>query len=45
MGLAGQLLDQMISGRAGVPAKLTLPEDGYSGFNARKEKTVDHMTL
>jgi hypothetical protein len=45
MGLAGQLLDQMVKGRAGAPAKPVLPDDGYSGFNQRKSKTVDPMTL
>jgi hypothetical protein len=43
MGLCGQLLDQMVKGRAGVPAKLTLPDDGYR-FR-RDRKTVDPMTL
>jgi predicted phage terminase large subunit-like protein len=45
LGLVGQLLDKMIRGRAGMPAKPVLPDDGYSGFNTRKKQPVDHMTL
>jgi predicted phage terminase large subunit-like protein len=45
MGLAGQLLDQMVAGRAGKPPLLVLPNDGYSGFGERKIELVDHMTL
>ena len=45
MGLCGQLLDQMVKGRAGAPAKVTLPDDGYDGFGKRKPQLVDPMTL
>jgi predicted phage terminase large subunit-like protein len=44
MGLAGQLLDQMVKGRAGKITKTELPDDGY-GHSKRNIKTVDHMTL
>jgi predicted phage terminase large subunit-like protein len=42
MGLCGQLLDQMVKGRAGNPARPTLPDDGY---RRKTPKTVDAMTL
>lgn len=42
MGLGGQLLDQMVKGRAGQPPKMTLPRDGY---RPRERNTVDAMTL
>jgi predicted phage terminase large subunit-like protein len=42
MGLTGQLLDKMVSGRAHAPNPMKLPNDGYS---RRKPKTVDAMTL
>ena len=42
LGLVGQLLDRMVSGRALKPNVMKLPKDGYK----RPElKTVDHMTL
>ena len=44
MGLAGQLLDQMVKGRAGTPAVFAKPKDGYSSIRDRI-KTVDAMTL
>jgi predicted phage terminase large subunit-like protein len=44
MGLAGQLLDQMVKGRAGTPAVFAKPKDGYSSTRDRI-KTVDAMTL
>jgi predicted phage terminase large subunit-like protein len=42
MGLCGQLLDIMVSGRALNPNPMKLPNDGYQ---KRKPKTVDAMTL
>ena len=43
MGLAGQLLDIMVSGRASKPDPMKLPNDGYK--HDRKPKTVDALTL
>jgi predicted phage terminase large subunit-like protein len=43
MGLAGQLLDIMVKGRAGQPQIFKMPDDGYR--RERKLKTVDAMTL
>jgi hypothetical protein len=43
MGLAGQLLDIMVKGRAGLIASPRLPRDDYK--SDRKIKTVDAMTL
>jgi predicted phage terminase large subunit-like protein len=45
LGLVGQLLDKMVRGRAGQVAQVKLPDDGYSGFNKRKNQPVDPMTL
>jgi len=45
MGLAGQLLDIMVKGRAGVVPKPVLPRDGYVSDINRKRKTMDAMTL
>jgi len=42
MGLVGQLLDQMVKGRAGKAQVFTLPDDGY---RKREKNTVDVMTL
>jgi predicted phage terminase large subunit-like protein len=42
MGLGGQLLDQMIKGRAGAVPTVTLPDDGY---RKKERKTVDAMTI
>jgi predicted phage terminase large subunit-like protein len=42
MGLTGQLLDKMVSGRALAPNPMKLPDDGYQ---KRAPKTVDAMTL
>jgi hypothetical protein len=44
MGLAGQLLDQMVKGRAGTAAVFARPKDGYISTKDRI-KTVDAMTL
>ena len=44
MGLAGQLLDQMVKGRAKTLPKVSVPADGYS-HDKRTLKTVDPMTL
>jgi hypothetical protein len=45
MGLCGQLLDKMVTGRAQQRDPMKLPDDGY-GYNKRnKLKTVDAMTL
>jgi predicted phage terminase large subunit-like protein len=44
MGLCGQLLDQMVKGRAGVVEKIKLPADGY-GHDKLNLKIVDHMLL
>jgi predicted phage terminase large subunit-like protein len=43
LGLVGQLLDQMVKGRAGKPSHVKLPQDGYGHSN--KIKLVDPMTL
>jgi predicted phage terminase large subunit-like protein len=42
MGLGGQLLDIMVSGRADKPDAMKLPDDGY---RRKTPKTVDPMTL
>ena len=45
MGLGGQLLDKMVTGRAGrATTGFRLPDDGY-GYGKSKLKTVDAMTL
>jgi predicted phage terminase large subunit-like protein len=44
MGLAGQLLDIMVKGRAGATPKLVLPKDDYTSSRDRI-KTVDALTL
>ena len=44
MGLAGQLLDIMVKGRAGQVAAFIKPLDGYKSVRDRI-KTVDAMTL
>ena len=44
MGLAGQLLDIMVKGRAGQIAAFVKPLDGYKSVRDRI-KTVDAMTL
>jgi phage terminase large subunit-like protein len=43
MGLCGQLLDKMVTGRAQAPDPKKLPDDGYRRH--KKIKTVDAMTL
>jgi predicted phage terminase large subunit-like protein len=45
LGLVGQLLDKMVKGRAGQPAKVVLPDDGYGHSKRERLKTVDPMTL
>ncbi|MET3995035.1 putative phage terminase large subunit-like protein [Bradyrhizobium sp. S3.9.2] len=42
MGLSGQLLDIMVSGRAEKPDAMKLPDDGY---RRKTPKSVDPMTL
>jgi predicted phage terminase large subunit-like protein len=42
MGLVGQLLDIMVSGAAGKPNPMKLPNDGY---RRRERPAVDHMIL
>jgi predicted phage terminase large subunit-like protein len=42
LGLVGQLLDVMVVGKLKQKPTPTLPDDGYQ---PRKIKTVDHMTL
>jgi phage terminase large subunit-like protein len=42
LGLVGQLLDIMVSGRASKPNAMNLPRDGYKRPTLN---TVDHMTL
>ncbi|MEH2525859.1 putative phage terminase large subunit-like protein [Bradyrhizobium sp. AZCC 2176] len=42
MGLVGQLLDIMVTGRVGKPQDMKLPDDGY---RRRERNTIDHMTL
>jgi predicted phage terminase large subunit-like protein len=42
LGLCGQLLDKMVVGKLKQKPTPTLPDDGYQ---PRKIKTVDHMTL
>jgi predicted phage terminase large subunit-like protein len=42
MGLCGQLLDIMVSGRAEKPNPMKLPDDGY---RRKQPKTVDALTL
>jgi predicted phage terminase large subunit-like protein len=43
MGLCGQLLDIMVTGRAQAPDPMKLPEDGYKKHN--RLRTVDAMTI
>jgi predicted phage terminase large subunit-like protein len=42
MGLVGQLLDVMVTGRVGKPDVMKLPNDGY---RRRDRASGDHMTL
>jgi predicted phage terminase large subunit-like protein len=44
MGLAGQLLDKMVSGRADKRPRARLPKDGYN-YERHTRKDPDHMTL